>query len=120
MLKFLHLSLVLIAIFSFVGRVILSETRPELLKQKIFKIAPHIINTLLIISGFVLVFQGDWLASNYGWIIAKLIALIGFVGLGILTLKSRGSQRWMAFTATMCCFVYIGIVAVTKNPFFFL
>ena len=118
MLKFLHLSLVLIAILSFVGRVILSETRPELLKQKAFKIAPHIINGLLLLSGFILVFHGGWLAASYGWIVAKLIALIGFVGLGILTLKSRDSQRWLAFAGAMSCFIYISIVAVTKNPFF--
>lgn len=119
MIKIFHLSFVLISIFSFVGRVILSETHPEILKRKPFKIAPHVIDTLLLLSGITLVFQGSWLSTQYGWIIAKLVALIGYIGLGVLTMRNRGTVRWAAFVGAMACFVYIGIVAVTKNPLFF-
>lgn len=120
MIKTIHLTLVLLSIFSFVGRVILSETHPSQLKQPVFKVAPHIINTLLLLSGIILVFQGDWLARENAWIVAKIIALLGYIGLGIVTLRTRGSNRWLAFAGAMACFVYIGIVAVTKNPWFFL
>lgn len=120
MIKFFHLSFVLISVISFVGRVILSETRPEILKQKPFKVAPHIIDSLLLLSGITLVFQGAWLASEYGWIIAKMVALVGYIGLGVMTMRNRGTTRWIAFAGSMACFVYIGIVAVTKNALFFL
>lgn len=120
MIKIIHLSFVLIAVSSFVGRIILSETRPDLLKQKLFKITPHVIDSLLLLSGITLVFQGGWLAGSYGWIIAKLFALVCYIGLGVLAMRSRGSTRWLAFAGAMACFVYIGIVAVTKNPFFFI
>jgi uncharacterized membrane protein SirB2 len=120
MIKAFHLTFVLMSIFSFVGRVILSETYPLILKQKLFKIAPHIIDTLLLLSGIVLVFQGQWLSTEYAWIIAKLFALIGYIGLGVMVMHSRGTNRWLAFVGAMTCFVYIGIVAVTKNPLFFL
>jgi len=119
MIKIFHLSFVLIAICSFVGRVILSETRPELLKQRLFKIAPHVIDTLLLLSGIALVIQGAWLTTEYAWIIAKILALVCYIGLGVVTMRTRGTARWLAFAGAMACFVYIGIVAVTKNPFFF-
>ena len=120
MIKLLHLTFVLLSIFSFVGRVILSETHPAILKQKLFKIAPHIIDTGLLLSGITLVFQGGWLSTDYSWIIAKIVALFGYIGLGVVVMHNRGTVRWLAFIGTMACFVYIGIVAVTKNALFFL
>ena len=120
MVKIIHLAFILLSIFSFVGRVILSETRPVILKQKLFKIAPHVIDTALLLSGITLVFQGGWLSTDYGWIIAKIAALIGYIGLGAVVMHNRGTVRWLAFIGAMACFVYIGIVAVTKNALFFL
>jgi uncharacterized membrane protein SirB2 len=119
MIKDFHLTFVLLSIFSFVGRVILSETHPAILKQKALKIVPHVIDTLLLVSGIALVFQGAWLATDYGWIIAKLVALFGYIGLGVVVMRNRGTVRWLAFVGAMVCFVYIGITAVTKNPLFF-
>lgn len=119
MIKMFHLTFVLLSISSFVGRVILAEMHSEMLEQKWLKIGPHIINTLLLITGFTLVFQGSWLSGEYGWIIAKIIALLGYVGLGIVAIKSEGALRWQAFAGALACFIYIGIVAVSKHAFIF-
>ncbi|MDO9105405.1 MAG: SirB2 family protein [Methylovulum sp.] len=120
MIKILHLTFILMSVVSFVGRVIISETQPALLKQKLFKIAPHIIDSALLLSGIALVFQGQWLSTEHGWIIAKLCALVVYIGLSIVVMRNRGTTRWLAFSGAMLCFAYIGIVAVTKNPLFFL
>ena len=119
MIKILHLTFVLLSISSFVGRIYLAEKRPEMLEQKWIKIGPHIVNTFLLITGFTLVFQGSWLSAEYGWIIAKLIALVAYVGLGIVAIKSEGALRWKAFAGALACFVYIAIVAVSKHAFIF-
>jgi len=115
----IHLTFILLSIFSFVGRVILSETHPILLKQPIFKIAPHVIDSLLLLSGIILVFQGSWLSGENAWLVGKIMGLLGYIGLGVITLRIRGTNRWLAFASAMACFVYIGIVSVTKNPMFF-
>lgn len=120
MIKILHLTFILLSISSFIGRVYLAEKRPEMLEQKWIKIGPHIINSLLLLTGFTLVFQGSWLSGEYGWIIAKLIALVAYVGLGIVAIKSQGELRWKAFAGALACFVYIAVVAVTKNAFIFI
>ena len=91
-----------------------------MLKQKALKIAPHVIDTCLLLSGMALVIQGHWLSAEYGWIVAKIIALCGYIGLGVGVMHNRGSKRWLAFAGAMACFAYIGIVAVSKNPTFFL
>lgn len=119
MIKLFHMIFILLSISSFIGRVYLAEKRPEMMALKWIKIGPHIINTLLLITGFTLVFQGSWLSGEYGWIVAKLIALVAYVGLGIVAIKSQGDLRWKAFAGALACFVYIAIVAVTKQPFIF-
>lgn len=120
MIKMLHLTFVVLAFASFIGRVLLPMMRPDLVKQKAFKIAPHVIDTLLLLSGITLVFQGSWLSGEYGWLVAKIIALLIYIGLGVVTMRSEGQTRWLAFGGAIACFIYIGIVAVSKNPFFFL
>jgi uncharacterized membrane protein SirB2 len=120
MIKIFHLTLVLISIFSFIGRIILSETHSKILKQKSFKIVPHILDTFLLISGIALIFQGQWLSVEYSWIIAKIFALVGYIGLGVMAMRTHGTTRWLAFISAIACFIYIGMVAVTKQPLFFL
>ena len=120
MIKMFHLTFVLLSISGFVGRVILAEMNSAMLEQKWLKIGPHIVNTLLLLTGFMLVFQGSWLSGEYGWIIAKIIVLLGYVGLGTVAIKSQGALRWQAFAGAVACFIYIAVVAVSKNALFFL
>ncbi|MEY3786928.1 MAG: hypothetical protein RLZ75_1135 [Pseudomonadota bacterium] len=119
MIKIFHLTFILLSISTFIGRVILSETHPAILKQKALKIAPHVIDSLLLLSGITLIFQGGWFSMEYGWIFAKILALVGYIGLGIIVMRNHGTTRWLAFAGAMACFVYIGVVAVTKDAFFF-
>ncbi|MDQ5939729.1 MAG: hypothetical protein QG557_677, partial [Pseudomonadota bacterium] len=49
----------------------------------------------------------------------KVIALFGFIGLGIMTLKRTDEKRWIAFGGAMLCFIYIVKVAITKSAAFF-
>ncbi len=120
MIKMLHLTFVLLSISSFVGRILLAKIRPQMLQQKWLKIGPHIVNTLLLITGITLVFQGQWLSGEYGWIVAKIIALLGYIGLGTVAIKRSGTLRWLAFVGAVACFVYIAMVAVSKHALFFI
>jgi uncharacterized membrane protein SirB2 len=63
--------------------------------------------------------KGGWLAGDYTWIQAKVIALFGFIGLGIMTLKRTDNKRWIAFGGALLCFAYILKVAITKNASLF-
>ena len=119
MIKFFHLTFILLSISSFVGRIYLAEKRPEMLEQKWIKVGPHIVNTLLLITGLMLIFQGQWLSGEFGWIVAKIIALLGYIGLGMIAIKSQGALRWQAFAGAIACFMYIAIVAVSKHAFIF-
>mgnify|MGYP006265556837 CR=1 FL=1 len=118
-MKHLHLLFVALALISFLGRVALTRFRPELMQRKWINIAPHIISSLLLLTGITLTMQGGWLAGDYGWIEAKIFGLLGFIALGIVTLKRTDEKRWVAFGGAMLCFTYIVKVAITKSATFF-
>jgi uncharacterized membrane protein SirB2 len=118
MLKHLHMLFVAAVTLAFFGRVYLAQYKPELLANKWIKISPHVLASLLLVTGFGLVFQGNWLESDYSWIIVKLVLMLVFIGLGLLTMKSQGERRWIAFAAAVFCLIYIIKIAFTKQVFF--
>jgi len=120
MLKHIHLLFVALLVVSFVGRVMLAEFRPAALSQKWLRIAPHVLDTLLLLSGLALVFQGNWLIAEYGWIVAKMLALSVFIGFGMLAMREAGTARWLAFAGALICLFYIAKVAISKQVLFFL
>lgn len=117
MIKSIHILLALVSFFGFISRVVLSEINAEILQRKWLKISPHVIDTLLLLSGIVLVFQGNWLDGNYGWLVAKLIALLGYISLGVVVMHRYGTVRCLALTGSVGCYVYILLVAINKTSF---
>ena len=118
MIKILHLSFILLSLISFVGRVTLLQLKPHYLQIKFLKIAPHIIDTLLLASGITLVIQGHWYEKEFTWLIAKVVILLVYIGLGVVTMRKNGMVRWIAFIGALSCYAYIGMVAVTKDVLF--
>lgn len=114
-MKHLHLLFVVLTISSFVIRILLAEFKPAILQIKALKILPHIIDTILLLSGLALVFQGNWLEGEFGWILSKIGLLVAYVGLGVAAMRSTGIKRWIAFFGAIAAFVTIGMIAVTKH-----
>lgn len=119
MIKHIHMTFVLLSFISFTGRMILSEINPFALKQKWLKITPHVIDTILLLSGVILAVKGAWFSTDYSWIIAKIVVLLAYIGLGIVAMRSQGKFRWLAFIGAIGCFTYIAAIAVTKQVYGF-
>ena len=117
MIKSIHMLFILLSVGSFITRIMLAEFKPDILRAKVLKIAPHVIDTILLLSGITLVFQGNWMAGEYGWIMTKLVMLIAYIGFGVMAMRSTGLKRWGAFVLALACFGYIISVAVTKHGF---
>lgn len=113
----LHITFIFISLLSFIVRVALATMQSTLLTTKFFKISPHIIDTILLLTGISLVIQGSWLGGEYSWIIAKIMLLLVYIGLGVMVMRSTGIQRWLAFVAALSCYGYIIAIAVSKQSF---
>lgn len=88
-----------------------------LLQQRWVRIAPHVIDTLLLASAFYLMFVSRQYPFAQPWLGAKVCALVLYIGLGTVALKrGRTAQvRALAFGGALLAFAYIAAVAVTRQ-----
>lgn len=114
----IHVATVMLSLFGFVLRGVLRFSGSDLINRKWLKIAPHIVDTVLIVSAITLLLQASLNPLNTPWLLAKIVALIIYIGLGLIAFRfasSRSVALWSWGMAVMV-FCYILAVAVTKNP----
>lgn len=115
--KFIHISCAIITISGFLARSWLKFTSPAILQQTWIKIAPHVVDALLLASAIVLVVLTRQYPFVAPWVTAKLIALCIYIGFGLLTLRfARTNKQILAgFIGACLSFSYIIAVALTRN-----
>ncbi len=114
-IKQLHMSAAALSIIFFVVRAYWSVTSSGLLARRIVKILPHVVDTVLLGCGVILTFM---LGGLQPWIIAKLVALVLYIGIGTIAIK-RGKTagvRGAAALIAIAVFFYIVGVAIRHNP----
>jgi len=72
----------------------------------------------LIVSAVTLLIQSNLNLFNTPWLLAKVIALVVYIGLGLVAFRFGKTRliRIMAWSEAILVFAYILGVAVTKNP----
>jgi uncharacterized membrane protein SirB2 len=82
------------------------------------KILPHIVDTLLLLSALTLVWMLQLKISETPWLVAKIIGLVLYIGLGMIALRPGRSRlgRASAWIAALAVAAWIVSVAVTKSP----
>tara|TARA_R110001583_G_scaffold21088_4_gene80278 strand:+ start:12165 stop:12569 length:405 start_codon:yes stop_codon:yes gene_type:complete len=112
-IKNMHIGMAYLSISLFILRSILSVSGSTLLQKKLFKIAPHIIDTLLLVFAILLMITIQQYPFVNGWLTAKLIALFAYIIVGTIAIK-RGKTAVIRFWASILAiaiFVYIYGVA---------
>lgn len=116
--KHVHMLCAVLSIVSFIIRGALAIKGSSVLQKKWVRIAPHIIDTVLILSAVGLMVSIQQYPFVNGWLTAKLLGLIVYIFLGVVTLKIAKSQpvRVAAYLLAIGTFGYIASVAMTKTP----
>lgn len=116
--KHLHLLCAVLSISGFLLRAYWAFLGSDRLQARVVKILPHIIDTLLLASAVAMLMI--WQVSPFmlPWVMAKIIALIVYIVLGMAVLKwaKNNAQRGIYFAAALVVISYIVVVAITKNP----
>lgn len=113
-----HVFCVILTITGFVLRGIWMMTGSPLLKARWVRIAPHVVDTLLLAAGADLALQIHQYPFVNGWLTAKTLAVVAYIGLGTVALK-RGRTwriRVAAWVGALLVLGYIVAVAVTRDP----
>lgn len=77
------------------------------------RIAPHVVDTLLLTLGVALALslpEGPW----QGWLLAKLLALVAYIGFGVVTLRGHGIVKHVGLMGALLSVSYIFLVAYSR------
>ncbi|HKX53667.1 MAG TPA: SirB2 family protein [Nitrosospira sp.] len=117
-IKMLHVSSVIISYLLFSLRSIWMIRGSAALKQRWVKITPHVVDTVLLASAVALAIRIHQDPIHDSWLSAKIAGLLLYIGLGMTALRFGKTRKAkiLACVAAQFVFIYIVLVALTKNP----
>lgn len=116
-LKLVHVSTVILTILGFMLRGYWMMTGSPRLNFRVTRIAPHVVDTVLLASGVTLIVMLNLPVLSQNWLLMKFVALVAYIVLGAIAL-GRGKtmrSRTTAFLFSLAVFAYIVGVALTRS-----
>jgi uncharacterized membrane protein SirB2 len=114
-LKHLHVTAAVVSLVFFVVRAYWSVMRSPKLQARFVRIAPHAVDTILLLSGLSLAFT---IGFHQTWILAKIIGVVLYIAVGFVAIRKgkTATTRALAAVVAVLIFFYIIGVALTHNP----
>src|SRR3970040_1821193 len=91
--RVLHIGCAALSIAGFAARGALMFADSPLLRHRFVRIAPHVVDTLLLASAVWLAWFLGQVPFVHGWITAKIFALLAYIVLGMFALRRGRTQR---------------------------
>jgi len=116
-LKTIHIACVIASGAGFVLRGALMLAGSPLLATRMARVAPHVIDTILLAAGVAMAVIAHISPIAQPWLGTKIAALLVYIVLGSIALK-RGRTRAIratAFAAAIGTYAYIVGVALTRS-----
>ncbi|RVT41469.1 invasion protein [Rheinheimera sediminis] len=119
-LKHSHMLFIALSVTFLAVRFLLSLKSPALLQNKFLKIAPHVVDTFLLLTAIGLMLTIQQYPFQTPWLTDKLFGLFAYIGLAVMALKGRTLlMRWVGFIGALSWLALVGKVAVTKTSVLF-
>jgi len=114
-IKHLHVTCVVLSLCAFLLRGVWMTTGSALLRARLTRVLPHVIDTLLLCSALALV---GLLGGVPVWVWAKIGGLLVYITFGMIAFRPGRPMlaRVVALVAAVATFAWIVSVAVTKVP----
>jgi uncharacterized membrane protein SirB2 len=89
-----------------------------LLARRWVRIVPHVNDTVLLATAIALAWMLRLSPLDHGWLGAKILALLVYIGLGMMAMRPGRPKRTRiaAWIAAQGVFLYIVAVAITRSP----
>jgi len=117
-LKLIHQGAVALSFVGFFARGLGALRGAAWIRSRAARTLPHIVDTVLLVSAIALAWMLRLSLLEAPWLLAKIIALVVYVGLGMLALRPETPRelRIAAYVAALATFLYIVSVALSKDP----
>lgn len=119
-MKHIHLTLAAISISLFIFRFVLSLMDSPKLQQKWLKIAPHVIDTFLLLVGIGMWAKFALSPLEQMWFAEKLIGVVAYIFTGVYTLKfaRNNTMKIFGFLGAMGWVMLIARAGLSKEAYF--
>lgn len=120
-IKMIHVSSVIVSYLLFSLRSMWMLQGSAVMQQRWVKVMPHVVDTVLLVSAITLAVRINQDPIHDSWLSAKVGGLLLYIVLGMTALKYGKTRktRILALIAAQVVFLYIVLVALTKNPLLF-
>ncbi len=119
--KHLHMVAITLSVLLFVVRYCLMMANSSLTEKKFFKVTPHVVDTVLLLSGIALIFITGYMpfTEEASWLTQKLSCVLAYIALGFFTLKYGNNKvfKTFAFFGSLGWVMAAANIAVTKSSF---
>ena len=116
-LKNIHLTCIALTFILFSVRGFWMLIESNKLQQKWVKIAPHIVDTFLLLIGVALAIKLQINPMEYLWLGEKLLAVVAYIFTGLFTLKlaRNNVMRVIGYLGAMGWIMLVIRIAMTKQ-----
>lgn len=117
-IKYLHVTCVVLSVSLFALRAALELMAQPWRQWRLLKVAPHVIDTVLLTSALWLAWRIGQYPFVNGWLTAKVLALLAYILLGMRALgkNTPAPQRVPFIISALLSVGYIVGVALTHSP----
>lgn len=117
LLKAVHVGCVAVSGAGFVLRGIWMLRDSPRLRASWVRVAPHVVDTLLLASAVGLAIGLHQYPLVHDWLTAKVVGLVVYIGLGMVALRFGPTRRVRAgaWVLALATFAYIVVVALTRQ-----
>ena len=122
MIKLIHMGTAFISISFFIIRGFWVFNNAEMMNKKWVKIAPHVNDTILLVTAITLAINVQQYPFTHSWLSAKFIALLLYIVFGTFALKraKERKNKMIFFILSLLTFGYIVGVAFNRSTVWFL
>jgi uncharacterized membrane protein SirB2 len=119
--KLIHISAVTVSFLGFAARGVGVLRGAAWVRHRLTRTLPHVIDTILLLSAFGMLWIIRLSPWALPWLRAKLVGLVVYIALGVLAFRSAragkaGAVSLVAWIGALVVFGYIVSVALTKSP----
>jgi uncharacterized membrane protein SirB2 len=116
-LKAVHVICVVASYILFFVRGVWMMSDSPRLRQHWVRVVPHLIDTALLASAVTMAVMIRQYPFVAGWLTAKVVALVVYIGLGVVALRAGKTRRMRiaAWILAQMVFAYIVAVAITRS-----
>lgn len=116
-IKHIHLTFIALSVLFFIVRFVLHIRQSPIMDKKFVKVAPHVIDTLLLLSGLTLCFIIKQYPFQDAWLTEKIGAVVAYIFLATIALKANRNTLFKVFAAlgAIAWIVYAAKIAMFKQ-----